>query len=129
MRQRAPLSYITAYLQFTIAVIFMIGYFGFLYVLFTGRAVIAADLIELGKTLAIGLSGALGLLFAFLYLRSRVDSQPDPATTTIKQTTETETLPSIKREPAEATQVNHEDQTINRPAAATDPDGLRLARP
>jgi hypothetical protein len=95
LRQRAPLSYITAYLQFTVAVIFMLGYFAFLAMLFLGQAKIADNLTELGKTLAVGLSGALGLLFAFLYLRSRVDSTPDPATTTIKQTTETETLPSV----------------------------------
>jgi len=93
-KPRAPLSYITAYLQFTVAVIFMIGYFGFLSLLFFGKAVISENLIELGKTLAIGLSGALGLLFAFLYLRSRVDTQPDPATTSITQTTETVTAPS-----------------------------------
>jgi hypothetical protein len=98
MKSRAPLSYITAYLQFTIAVIFIIGYFGFLCLLFIGKPSIPDNLIELGKTLAIGLSGALGLLFAFLYLRARVDGVPDPATTTIKQTTETETLPSVKQE-------------------------------
>jgi hypothetical protein len=93
-KQRAPLSYITAYLQFTVAVIFMFGYFGFLALLFFGKAVIADNLIELGKTLAIGLSGALGLLFAFLYLRSRVDSEPDPATTSVTQTTPSAQLPA-----------------------------------
>lgn len=96
MKSRAPLSYITAYLQFTIAVIFIIGYFGFLALLFIGKPSIPDNLVELGKTLAIGLSGALGLLFAFLYLRSRPDVQPDPATTTIKQTTQTETTPESK---------------------------------
>jgi hypothetical protein len=93
-KPRAPLSYITAYLQFTVAVIFMLGYFGFLALLFFGKAVIADNLIELGKTLAIGLSGALGLLFAFLFLRSRVDGPPDPATTTTTQKTETVTTPT-----------------------------------
>jgi hypothetical protein len=92
--QRAPLSYITAYLQFTVAVLFMVGYFGFIALLFFGKAKISQDLIELGKTLAVGLSGALGLLFAFLFLRSRIDSPPDPATTRTRQTIETETLPT-----------------------------------
>lgn len=103
-RPRAPLSYITAYLQFTVAVIFMLGYFAFLAMLFLGQAKIADNLTELGKTLAVGLSGALGLLFAFLYLRSRVDGPPDPATTTTRQTTETETLPTVKT-PAEEPKV------------------------
>jgi hypothetical protein len=94
---RAPLSYLTAYLQFTVAVIFLLGYFALLYCIFVGKPAIPENLLELAKTLAIGLTNALGLLFAFLYLRSRVDGPPDPATTTIKQTTETETLPSIPK--------------------------------
>jgi predicted membrane-bound dolichyl-phosphate-mannose-protein mannosyltransferase len=73
---RPPLSYLTAYLQFTIAVLFLLGYFGFLAMLFLVESKISEELTELGKTLAVGLSGALGLLFAFLYLRSR--AEPDP---------------------------------------------------
>lgn len=91
---RPPLSYLTAYLQFVVAVLFIVGYFGFLALLFLGQAKVADNLLELGKTLAVGLSGALGLLFAFLYLRSRIDGPPDPATTTMTQTTETVTTPS-----------------------------------
>jgi hypothetical protein len=83
---RPPLSYLTAYLQFTIAVLFLVGYFGFLAMLFLVESKISPDLLELGKTLAVGLSGALGLLFAFLYLRSRTDGPPDPATTTTQLT-------------------------------------------
>jgi hypothetical protein len=79
---RAPLQYLTAYLQTTIAIMFMIGYFGFLAILFLGHVTIQPDLLELGKTLAVGLSGALGLLFAFLYLRSREQGSADPGTTT-----------------------------------------------
>jgi hypothetical protein len=82
MNNRAPLPYLTAYLQFTIAIMFMLGYFGFLAILFLGHVTIQSDLLELGKTLAVGLSGALGLLFAFLYLRSREQGTPDPGTTT-----------------------------------------------
>jgi hypothetical protein len=51
--------------------------------------------------LAIGLTGAIGLLFAFLYLRSRVDGPPDPAHTTITQTTESVTTPTPVIPPAE----------------------------
>jgi len=91
---RAPLSYITAYLQFTVAIIFLIGYFGLLAVLFLGNATIPTELLELAKTLAVGLSGALGLLFAFLYLRSRTDGPPDPATTTTQLTQVTTPSPS-----------------------------------
>jgi hypothetical protein len=90
---RPPLSYITAYLQCAVAIIFLIGYFGFLVMLFSGKANIDPEMAELGKTLAVGLSGALGLLFAFLYLRSRIDGPPDPARTTIDQTTVTKTVP------------------------------------
>jgi hypothetical protein len=90
---RPPLSYITAYLQCAVSIIFLIGYFGLLAVLFLGNASIPADLLELAKTLSIGLSGALGLLFAFLFLRQRVDGPPDLANTTMTQTTQTTTAP------------------------------------
>jgi hypothetical protein len=91
MNGRTPLGYITAYLQFTIAILFMLGYFGFLAILFLGHVTIQSDLLELGKTLAVGLSGALGLLFAFLYLRSREAGQADPGTTTTS--TQSTTIP------------------------------------
>lgn len=118
---RPPLSYLTAYLQFTIAVLFLLGYFGFLAILFLGRANVPDNLLELGKTLAVGLSGALGLLFAFLYLRSRVDSAPDPATTTITSSTEMVTTPS---KPTGAT--NETTLPIEPPAAPpVHPDSLR----
>jgi hypothetical protein len=96
---RTPLPHLTAYLQFTIAVLFLLGYFGFLAMLFLVESKISTDLLELGKTLAVGLSGALGLLFAFLYLRSRVDGPPDPAHTTTTTTQETVTLPSKPETP------------------------------
>jgi hypothetical protein len=86
MKSRPPLSYITAYLQFAVAIVFLIGYFALLGVLFLAHASIPAELLELAKTLAVGLSGALGLLFAFLFLRSRTDGPPDPATTTTQLT-------------------------------------------
>jgi len=91
MNGRVPLPYVTAYLQFTIAVMFLMGYFSFLAVLFLGNVKIQADLLELGKTLAVGLSGALGLLFAFLYLRSREAGQADPGTTI--SSTQSTTIP------------------------------------
>jgi hypothetical protein len=97
---RAPLPYLTAYLQTAVAVLFILGYFGFLGILFLGGAKIADNLLELGKTLAVGLSGALGLLFAFLYLRSREAGTPDPTTTTTStQTTTTPTSSSIPGAP------------------------------
>jgi hypothetical protein len=96
---RPPLSYITAYLQFSVAILFLIGYFGLLAILFLGTSRLAPELMELGKTLAVGLSGALGLLFAFLFLRSRVDGPPDPATTTTVQTTQSTTTPAIPDQP------------------------------
>ena len=100
-RSRAPLPYLVAYLQTTIAVLFILGYFGFLAVLFLGGAKIADNLLELGKTLAVGLSGALGLLFAFLYLRSREAGAPDPTTTTtqISQTTTPSPDPGVPHAP------------------------------
>ena len=92
MNGRVPLPYLTAYLQMIIAVMFLLGYFGFLAILFLGNVKIQADLMELGKTLAVGLSGALGLLFAFLYLRSREAGQADPGTTTTS--TQSTTIPA-----------------------------------
>lgn len=115
---RPPLSYLTAYLQFAVAILFLLGYFGFLYMLFLVESKISTDLLELGKTLAVGLSGALGLLFAFLYLRSRTDGPPDPATTTT-QLTQTTT-------PSAPTGDTHAPQPTLPPAGLPDaPDGLR----
>jgi len=94
MGNRAPLPYLTAYLQSAVAIIFLFGYFGFLAILFLGNVKIQAELLELGKTLAVGLSGALGLLFAFLYLRSREQGTPDPNTTTTSTQTTTTPTPS-----------------------------------
>lgn len=91
---RPPLPYITAYLQFAVAILFMLGYFFLLWTLFTGSPVIPENLLELAKTIAIGMTNALGLLFAFLYLRSRVDGPPDPEQTTTKQVTESVTTPT-----------------------------------
>jgi hypothetical protein len=91
---RPPLSYITAYLQSLIALIFLIGYFGLVYCVFISKTVIPENLLELAKMMVISLTNALGLLFAFLYLRSRVDGPPDPATTTTTTSTSTRTTPS-----------------------------------
>jgi len=91
---RAPLSYWTAYLQSTVAILFMVGYFAMMAILFLGYATIPDNLLELAKTLAIALTNAMGLLFAFLYLRSRQDGPPDPATTTTTQTTQSVTKPT-----------------------------------
>jgi hypothetical protein len=95
MNGRVPLPYLTAFLQIIIAVIFMFGYFGFLAILFLGHVTIQSDLLELGKTLAVGLSGALGLLFAFLYLRSREAGQADPGTTTSSVQSTTIPVPGV----------------------------------
>lgn len=86
-------------MQFTCAIILLLGYFGLLYLMFLGRPSIPENMVELAKTLAIGLTGAIGLLFAFLYLRSRVDGPPDPATTTTTSTTQTTTLPTPPAQP------------------------------
>jgi hypothetical protein len=91
---RAPLSYWTAYLQSAVALIFLLGYFAMMGILFLGWAQIPDNLLELAKTLAIALTNAMGLLFAFLYLRSRQDGPPDPSTTTTTQTTQTVTKPT-----------------------------------
>lgn len=91
---RPPLSYVTAYLQSLVAIIFILGYFGLVYCVFFSKAVIPDNLLELAKNLVISLTNAMGLLFAFLYLRSRVDGPPDPATTTTTTSTQTRTTPS-----------------------------------
>jgi hypothetical protein len=90
---RAPLAYLTAYLQSAVALLFLVGYFVMMAMLFTGRAKIPDNLLELAKTLAIALTNSMGLLFAFLYLRSRTDGAPDPATTTTQLTQTTVPIP------------------------------------
>jgi hypothetical protein len=86
-------------MQFACGIILLVGYFGLLVLLFLGRPTIPDNMVELAKTLAIGLTGAIGLLFAFLYLRSRVDGPPDPATTTTTSTTQSTTLPTPPAQP------------------------------
>jgi hypothetical protein len=98
---RPPLAYLTAYMQFACGIILLVGYFGLLALLFLGRPAIPDNMVELAKTLAIGLTGAIGLLFAFLYLRSRVDGPPDPAHTTTTQTIESVTTPALPINTAE----------------------------
>jgi hypothetical protein len=100
--RRAPLSYWTAYLQSTVAILFMLGYFSMMAILFLGYATIPDNLLELAKTLAIALTNAMGLLFAFLYLRSRQDGPPDPSTTTTTQTTQSVTKPTTPETPSHA---------------------------
>jgi hypothetical protein len=92
---RAPLTYWTVYLQTAVALIFMLGYFAMMAILFLGFATIPDNLLELAKTLAIALTNAMGLLFAFLYLRSRQEVPVDPSTTTVTQTTQSVTTPTL----------------------------------
>lgn len=122
---RAPLSYWTAYLQSSVAILFMIGYFAMMAILFLGYATIPDNLLELAKTLAIALTNAMGLLFAFLYLRSRQDGPPDPSTTTTTQTTQSVTKPSTPE-----THPNAEPTPTNAPEPPVLPaaDSLREPR-
>lgn len=120
---RAPLSYWTAYLQAGVAILFMVGYFAMMAILFLGYATIPDNLLELAKTLAIALTNAMGLLFAFLYLRSRQDGPPDPSTTTTTQTTQSVTKPTTPEIPS------HESTTpetiVQPPASAPAAERLR----
>lgn len=122
---RAPLTYWTAYLQSAVAILFMVGYFAMMAILFLGFATIPDNLLELAKTLAIALTNAMGLLFAFLYLRSRQEGPPDPSTTTTTTTQQTVTTPSL---PAGATHapIPKTEPPTDPPAA---PDSLRDAGP
>jgi hypothetical protein len=95
IKDRAPLAYLTAYLQMTIAIILLLGYFVIIGIIIAGRAQIPDNLLELTKTLAIILTNAIGLMIAFLYLRQRTDGTPDPATTTTVSTTQQTTAPTV----------------------------------
>lgn len=117
---RAPLAYLTAYLQSAIALLFLVGYFVMMAMLFMGWAKIPDNLLELAKTLAIALTNSMGLLFAFLYLRSRTDGAPDPATTSTQLTQITTPTP--------ATGAPHVDPPTIVPAVITPaaaPGGVR----
>jgi hypothetical protein len=103
---------------------FLVGYFGMMTILFMGWANIPDNLLELAKTLAIALTNAMGLLFAFLYLRSRQDGPPDPSTTTTTQTTQSVTKPTTPETTrhAESTPASPPEPPV---VPAADSDGMR----
>jgi hypothetical protein len=101
--------------------LFLSGYFLVIILFMLGYAKIPADYKEaFAGLLSLMTGGGLTILY-FWFSRARAQALPDPNTEV--------TMRTVATTPAEATQVNHDqDQTIHRPTAA-DIGGLRPARP